>query len=76
MQHGRPYSFSYKVKDEEENLHFGHQESSDGKVVSGYYYVLLPDGRTQHVTYTADNVNGYVAKVEYSVDGQIKHTEE
>lgn len=53
------------MRDDESDLHFGHQEKSDGKSVSGFYNVLLPDGRTQIVTYTADEIHGYVAKVEY-----------
>ena len=68
-----PYEFAYQVKDEPSYNDFGHKESSDGKVVSGSYNVLLPDGRTQTVTYTADDHNGYVAKVEYS--GEAKYPE-
>jgi len=34
-------------------------------LATGKYYVNLPDGRRQVVTYTAD-ANGYVPVVEYS----------
>lgn len=46
------------------NNDYGHQQSSDGQVVTGTYYVLLPDGRRQVVNYRADS-NGYVADVKY-----------
>merc|ERR550534_3384967 len=60
-----PYDFAYQVVDDYTYNNFGHKESSDGKVVSGSYNVLLPDGRTQTVSYTADDYSGYVAKVDY-----------
>ncbi|XP_076037751.1 cuticle protein 19-like [Oratosquilla oratoria] len=59
-----PHQFSYTVQDEYGN-DYGHSEVSDGKVVQGEYRVLLPDGRIQIVTYTADHENGYVANVQY-----------
>ena len=34
-------------------------------LLKGSYSVQLPDGRTQHVKYTADHYNGYVAEVTY-----------
>ena len=58
-----PYDFSYEVKDEYSGNDFGHAETSDGNVVSGNYFVLLPDGRLQSVTYTADHDSGFVADV-------------
>ena len=68
-----PYRFGYKVKDEPSNNDYGHQESSDGQVVSGSYSVLLPDGRTQIVTYTVRGDSGYVAEVRY--EGEAKYPE-
>ena len=43
---------------------FGHSESRDSYKTSGSYRVILPDSRTQIVTYTADE-NGYVADVKF-----------
>merc|ERR1711913_259787 len=36
-----------------------------GGVVEGSYSVNLPDGRTQHVAYHANDYDGYVADVTY-----------
>ena len=41
--------------------------------MEGVYRVLLPDGRVQTVTYTADHVNGYFADVSYSGGGSPRH---
>ena len=65
-----PYSFQYGVDDDESGLDFGHKESSDGAVVTGTYYVQLPDGRMETVNYKAD-ANGYVAEVSY--EGEAKY---
>ncbi|XP_066966786.1 cuticle protein 7-like [Macrobrachium rosenbergii] len=70
---GMPFDFEYAVKDDYKGLDFGHNSNSDGKVVTGKYYVLLPDGRTQIVTYTADHYNGYQAEVTY--EGEAKYPE-
>ena len=67
-----PYDFAYAIKDEPTYNDFGRQESSDGKVVKGSYRVALPDGRTQIVTYTADEY-GYRADVKY--EGEAKYPE-
>ena len=70
LQPAHPYKFVYQVKDDYSYNNFGHQESSDGKVTSGSYNVLLPDGRTQTVTYKDDGYSGYIADVKY--DGHAK----
>ena len=51
------YNWEYAVNDAHYN-NFGHKESRDHYVANGVYYVDLPDGRTQTVTYIADE-NGY-----------------
>ncbi|XP_045139083.1 LOW QUALITY PROTEIN: cuticle protein 18.6-like [Portunus trituberculatus] len=60
-----PYDFAYAVKDDYTGNDFGQNESSDGHVTSGSYYVALPDGRLQKVSFTADHKAGYVADVTY-----------
>ncbi|XP_068248173.1 cuticle protein 7-like isoform X2 [Palaemon carinicauda] len=72
-QKGMPFAFDYTVKDHYKGLDFGHDSNSDGNLETGKYYVLLPDGRTQIVTYTADHYNGYQAEVTY--EGEAKYPE-
>ncbi|XP_015608198.1 pro-resilin [Cephus cinctus] len=67
----QPYSFQYEVRDPPSGNDYSQQESSDGNTVTGEYRVLLPDSRTQIVRYTADNVNGYNADVQY--EGQAQY---
>merc|ERR1712142_641040 len=67
---GMPYEFAYGVVDDYSGNNYGQSEKSDGGVVTGEYRVLLPDGRTQIVTYSADHYRGYVAEVKY--EGEIK----
>merc|ERR1712172_350363 len=61
----KPYSFAYEVVDPTGGTNFGHRETSDGAVVEGEYRVVLPDGRTQIVRYSASEATGYVAEVSY-----------
>ncbi|XP_057381148.1 cuticle protein 7-like [Daphnia carinata] len=68
----QPYSFGYEVQDKESYNDFDRAEKSEGKVVTGSYRVVLPDGRTQIVTYKADE-NGYNAVVKY--EGEAKYPE-
>ena len=60
-----PFNYAYAVQDQYSGNDFSHDTNSDGKVTTGEYRVLLPDGRTQIVTYTADHYNGYQAEVTY-----------
>lgn len=62
---GMPFDFAYSVKDDYTGNAFRHAAHSDGIVTSGSYRVLLPDGRTQVVTFSADPHNGYQAQVTY-----------
>ncbi|XP_069164109.1 cuticle protein 19-like [Procambarus clarkii] len=66
------YSFSWKVKDDASGNDFGQDETRDGPNTQGSYYVLLPDGRLEKVTYTVNGDSGYVAQVTY--EGQVQHT--
>lgn len=61
-----PYTYRYGVQDSYSGARFNAAENADGAGnVEGSYSVLLPDGRTQHVTYRADDYHGYVADVTY-----------
>ncbi|XP_065575548.1 uncharacterized protein LOC136037047 [Artemia franciscana] len=62
---GMPYEFSWFVKDDPSQKDYSHNEKSDGQVVTGSYSVLLPDGRTQIVTYRVEGHSGFVADVKY-----------
>lgn len=69
LQPAQPYSFNWAVNDGYGN-DYSHYESSDSKVTTGTYHVLLPDGRVQIVTYKADDY-GYTADVKY--EGEAKY---
>merc|ERR1712212_412354 len=64
------YDFNYAVKDDYSGNDFGHQEARDGYDTQGNYYVLLPDGRLQQVTYTVNGDSGFVAEVSYEGEAQ------
>jgi len=64
------YQYQYAVLSEGENANeFGHEEERSGHNTRGRYSVLLPDGRLQVVTYTADE-KGYRAEVTYEDRGR------
>ena len=65
------YNFDYAVKDDYTYVDFGHNEHRDGDNTKGSYYVVLPDGRRQVVTYYVDGYSGYVADVKY--EGEAKY---
>ncbi|XP_037793731.1 pro-resilin-like [Penaeus monodon] len=64
------YDFNYAVKDDYSSNDFGHQEDRDGYGTQGSYYVLLPDGRLQKVTYSVNGDSGFVAEVSYEGEAQ------
>ena len=66
-----PYTFTYAVADDYSKANFNAEETSDGAGnAQGSYSVALPDGRIQHVTYTANGYDGYVADVTYEGTAQ------
>ena len=64
------YKYDYAVHDDYSGAHFGHYEARDGYETKGEYFVNLPDGRIQRVTYTADE-HGYHPVVTY--EGKAHH---
>ncbi|XP_047478941.1 pro-resilin-like [Penaeus chinensis] len=70
------YDFEWAVKDDDSGNDFGHQESRDGDDTQGSYYVQLPDGRLQKVTYYVDGDSGYVADVTYEGEAQYPESQE
>merc|ERR1712066_785380 len=69
-----PYRYQYAVADDYSGSNFQAAETDDGTAArTGSYSVALPDGRTQHVEYTANDIEGYVATVTY--DGQAVYPE-
>ncbi|XP_042886248.1 pro-resilin-like [Penaeus japonicus] len=64
------YDFNYAVNHDHSNNDFGHQENRNGYDTQGAYFVLLPDGRVQRVSYTVNGDAGYVAQVTYEGEAQ------
>nr|XP_027206662.1 extensin-like [Penaeus vannamei] len=64
------YDFNYAVKDDYSGNDFGHQEGRDGYDTQGTYYVQLPDGRLQTVTYNVNGDSGFLADVAYQGEAQ------
>merc|ERR1712154_360372 len=70
-----PYQFTYAVADDYSKSSFNAEETSDGASnVAGSYSVNLPDGRIQHVKYTSNGYDGFVADVTY--EGTAVYPEE
>ncbi|TRY71718.1 hypothetical protein TCAL_00286 [Tigriopus californicus] len=67
------YNFDWNVKDDYSGNNYGQQEERNGDKTSGSYYVNLPDGRLQKVTYTVDGYGGYQAEVTY--EGEATYAE-
>ncbi|CAL4141230.1 unnamed protein product, partial [Meganyctiphanes norvegica] len=70
------YDFDWSVKDEYSGNDFGQEETRDGDRTDGSYYVHLPDGRLQKVTYYVDGDSGYVAEVTYEGEAQYPEASE
>merc|ERR1719483_111699 len=66
------YDFVYSVNDPYSGDDHAHTEKKTEGLTEGQYRVRLPDGRTQIVTYTADD-GGYHAKVEYQGEAHHEH---
>ncbi|XP_027215674.2 pro-resilin-like [Penaeus vannamei] len=64
------YDFNYAVNHDFSSNDFGHQENRNGYDTQGAYFVLLPDGRVQRVSYTVNGDAGYVAQVTYEGEAQ------
>merc|ERR1712042_210007 len=64
------YSYTYGVADDYSQNNYGQSESRDGYNTQGEYFVNLPDGRLQKVTYTVVGDAGYVADVVYTGEAQ------
>ena len=59
------YAYAWAIKDDPTYNNYGQNENRDGYATSGSYYVALPDGRLQRVTYSVNGDGGYVADVTY-----------
>lgn len=64
FQEPAQYEYSYDVNDVYSGLEFGHQETREYEAAQGEYRVLLPDGRTQIVSYEADD-SGFRPDIRY-----------
>nr|XP_045617288.1 pro-resilin-like [Procambarus clarkii] len=70
------YSFNWAVDHDPSSNDFGHQEARDGDDTKGSYYVQLPDGRLQKVTFFVDGDSGYVAEVSYEGEARYPESQE
>ncbi|XP_063601172.1 pro-resilin-like [Penaeus indicus] len=69
------YDFQWAVDHDDSGNDFGHQEARDNDNTQGSYYVQLPDGRLQKVTYYVDGDSGYVADVSYEGEARYDSAE-
>lgn len=62
----QPYHYKYLVKDREQDLFIEKEETKDeNEKVSGFYQVLLANGRLMKVEYVADKEGGFVPRISY-----------
>ncbi|KAK8392513.1 hypothetical protein O3P69_014708 [Scylla paramamosain] len=64
------YDFNWAVNDAASSNNYGHQEARNGDNTQGYYFVQLPDGRLQKVTYSVQGNSGFLAEVTYEGEAQ------
>merc|ERR1739842_88646 len=64
------YTYTYGVQDDYSKANFGQSENRDGYAASGSYFVHLPDGRLQKVSWNVNGDGGYVADVSYEGEAQ------
>merc|ERR1712055_50869 len=64
------YAYQYGAEDGATNNNFGQAESRSGANAEGEYFVNLPDGRLQKVSYSVNGDGGYVADVSYTGEPQ------
>merc|ERR1712227_777837 len=70
-----PYTYTYAVADDYSKASINAEEQADGASnVAGSFSVALPDGRIQHVKYSSNGYDGYVADVTY--EGTAVYPEE
>ncbi|XP_050728895.1 pro-resilin-like [Eriocheir sinensis] len=70
------YNFNWAVKDAPSANDFGQAEERDNEETKGSYYVQLPDGRLQEVTYYVDGDSGYIAEVNYVGEASYPESDE
>merc|ERR1711892_1340431 len=62
----QPFAYEYGVADDYSKANFKKAETQDAYGnVAGSFTIVLPDGRIQTTTYTADHENGFIAEVTY-----------
>lgn len=62
----QPYHYKYLVEDREQDLFIEKEETKDeNEKVTGFYSVLLANGRLMKVEYVADKEGGFVPRISY-----------
>lgn len=70
------YEYTYNVYSQDpynQHVSFNQDESRDGYNTHGEYSVILPDGRTQIVTYKVEGDSGFIADVRF--EGEAKYSD-
>lgn len=62
----QPYHYKYLVTDQDQDLFIEKEETKDeNDKVTGFYSVLLANGRLMKVEYVADKEGGFVPRISY-----------